>query len=205
MGLFIRESEKKAYPLIKSGRALAICYQVIDLGTHHDDKFDKDQRRVLLAFELPQIRMDFEKDGVKTNKARVISRQFTMALSDRAHLYNFLVSWRGKDLSPEERKEFDLKTLLGKAGELKIIHKISKSGKTYANIKDIEEVAEGTSVPTPENPLVFFSLDDLLPGEPLPTIPDWISGIITTSHEWQQLNGIEGSAATEIDDDNIAF
>lgn len=205
MGLFVKPQERKEYPLIKEGFVTGVCYQIIDLGTHHDAMYKKDRHKVLFGFELPSVRVDYERDGVKQNKARVLSRNFTMLLSDNSALLAVLVSWLGRSIPEAERQTFDLQTLLGQPALIQIMHKKSDAGKVSARIENINQFPEGMPIPKLENPLVFFSLADAFPGQDMPQVPDWIKGEIASSKEWQEMNGLTPDKPTTLEDDEIQF
>ncbi|WP_396954015.1 phage replication initiation protein, NGO0469 family [Neisseria gonorrhoeae] len=59
-------------------------------------------------------------------------------MHSKSQLATDLKSWRGRDFTPEERDNFDLRNILGKPCLLSIAHQESSDGKTtYANISAI--------------------------------------------------------------------
>lgn len=63
----------------------------------------------------------------------VWSRGFTPSLNEKAAFRKFLRQWLGRDLTAAEEVEFDTEALLGKCGNLVIVHEVN-GDKTFANI-----------------------------------------------------------------------
>ena len=184
MGLTVRKTVN--FDPVPQGLHHAVCYGLYDLGTQFQEKFGTYIRKVLIAWEIPGERILIERDGVKTDLPRAISRQYTQSLHEKANLRKDLESWRGKAFTAEELEGFNLKDILGSNCMIQVIHK-SKDGKTYANVANIVSLGKGMVKTQPENPLRYFSFED---GDIIPEgTPDWISDIIKASGEWQTLQG----------------
>jgi len=70
------KTDGKSFPITKAGSYLAVCYAVVDLGTHEDTYKgeDRDRRLCLITFEIPGERIEIEKeDGTKEDKPRAVS------------------------------------------------------------------------------------------------------------------------------------
>lgn len=165
----------------------AVCYSVYDLGTHWNEyKPNPAQSKwnslVRVVWELPQVRMEFEKDGQMLDLPRSISQKFTASLHENAKLRKWLQSWRGKEFTKQELEGFELSVLLGVNCTLQIIHKI-KGDKTYANIANILPLMDKALKKEPENKTKHFTLDSNTWNIPEDT-PDWIRAEITQSKEW---------------------
>ena len=93
---------------IPAGVHHAEGWAVIDLGTQHNPKFNQDQHKVCIGWELPSERIQIEDNGAEIDKPKVISRIFTLSLSEKSHLRPFLESWRGRPFSPQELLGFDI-------------------------------------------------------------------------------------------------
>ena len=145
-----------------------------------------DAHKVLLTFELPHERIDFEKDGVTTNQPRVSSKEYTLSIGDKANLKRDLVSWRGREFTPEEKESFDISVLAGVNNQINIVHKVSGKGTTYANITSISPLSKGMTKAAPENPICIYMLPDegniVIPE----TVPEWIAKKIMASLEYQE-------------------
>lgn len=167
------------YELIPASLHLGVCYAVIDLGTHYDEKFKYDKRELCLIWELPNVEK-IEIDGVL--KPRVISKRYTLSLGDKANLRKDLESWRGKAFTEEQLEGFDLGVLVTQNCQLQVIHK--KAGtKTYANINTIVNVAADHVKVEPFNPVVVYDIGHDIPED---LIPDWIVKIIKDAQEWKE-------------------
>lgn len=72
-------------------------------------------------------------------KPRIISKEYTLSLSDKATLRRDLESWRGQRFSDDDIYVvgFDLQNILGKPCQITVGHNTSKTGKTYADIAGI--------------------------------------------------------------------
>jgi hypothetical protein len=188
MPLTATENTKSNLPPIEPGVYIATCYGLIDLGTHQNERFNKTARKVLIQWEIPDSRMDIERDGESLNLPRAISERYTLSLSEKANLRKALESWRGRRFTAEELKGFDLKNVLGKPCQIQVINESSKDGtRTYAKVGAIMALPKGTTAPALENPLMFFSFEDSDRPEIPETLPEWVRGLIQESEEWQNL------------------
>jgi len=136
------------------GVHLAICYRIIDLGTHLNLNYGNRQRKIRIHWELPNALME---DGTPFS----INKQYTLSHHEKSNLRKDLESWYGKrfnDADLEDSGGFDPEKLLGRACQLNIIHKES-DGTTYANVVTIMP-ATGDPVPAMANELFFFDLDN---------------------------------------------
>jgi len=188
MSLTAREKSGIETEPISAGVYVATCYGLVDLGTHHNPVFKKDEHKVLLQWELPDVREDFERDGQRVNLPRAISKRYTLSLSEKANLKRDLESWRGRKFTPAESAGFDLKAVLGSSCQLQIVHEVSKEGQTYATIAAIMALPKGIARPkSSENPPVYFSFEEAGPKPTLPAaMPEWVQKIIMQSREWRE-------------------
>jgi hypothetical protein len=175
---------------IPEGMHQAICYAVYDLGTQYNEVFGNSSHKVLVVWELPDERIDIEKDNEKLNLPRSISKKYTLSLHEKASLRKDLESWRGKSFTPAELQGFDLTKLLGANCMLQIIHK-KKDNKTYANIQSIVPLIKGSIKKEPENTCCYFSFEEHATNIPQNT-PDWIIDLIKASDEWDILHSESG-------------
>jgi hypothetical protein len=152
---------------------------VIDLGTQHNKTYDKDQHKVCLIWELPDVD-PIEVEGKMLPK--VTSRIYTNSLGSKAILRQHLESWRGKAFTQEELEGFDLGKLVGANCQLQIIHE-TKGEDTYANISTIVNVPKGHKAVQAVNPTVIYDIGDPVPDD---TVPDWICKLIREAKEWEQ-------------------
>lgn len=187
MSLTAKEKSGADIEPIPVGVYVAVCYGLIDLGTHENKVFGGDAHKVLVQWELPDVRGEFEREGQKVNLPRAISRRYTLSLSEKANLRKDLESWRGRKFTAAELSGFDLKALLGAVCQIQIVHETKQDGKTFANVTAIMALPKGTPRPKPENPLVFFSFEEAGDKPTLPPgLPEWVSKIIVESREWRE-------------------
>lgn len=180
MGLMAKDKGGGDFTPIPEDLHLAICYGIWDLGSQFTHFSDHPVHKVVIIWEIPNCRGEFERDGKKVNLPRVISKNYTLSLHEKANLRKDLESWRGRKFSEEELKGFDLKKLLAVPCQIQVLHNI-KDDKTYANIGAIIKAPVGTKL-TPENPLAFFSFEDNM-GIPDNT-PQWIADLIKKAEEY---------------------
>jgi hypothetical protein len=111
-----------------------------------------------------------------------------------------LEAWSGKKMTAEDRKNFDLKGLLGKFCMVNITH--SEDGK-YANISGISPVPSALRSAQPEgiNPTKMFWLQEFSQAE-YDALPKYYKEKIAESSEWrgQKLREAE---TPKIEDDNL--
>jgi hypothetical protein len=181
MGLTAKDKGGGDFTPIPEDLHLAICYGIWDLGTQYSEKWEKSSHKVVIVWEIPGCRGDFERDGKRLNLPRAISKQYRLSLHKKAELRKDLESWRGKKFTEEELMGFDLKKLLGAPCQIQVLHN-KVDDKTYANIAAITKAPIGTKL-TPENNLTFFSFED---GHHIPdSTPEWIRDIIEHAEEFQ--------------------
>lgn len=180
-------AKNKGNPMdpIPAGVHVAVCYGVIDLGTHLNPKFNKEARKVLLQWELPECRAEFDRDGQKVKLPRAISKRYTLSLGEKANLRKDLESWRGRKFTAQELAGFDIAAIIGAPCQIQVVHEPGKDGRVYAAIAAIMALPKTMPRPKQENPAMHFSFEDAGPKPVLPPgLPDWIAEIIIQSKEW---------------------
>lgn len=167
---------------VSEGVHVATCISIVDLGDQYSELYDKTQRKVMLTWEVADDVV--EVDGLE--KPRVISKEYTLSLSEKASLRAHLEAWRGKAFKLDELEGFDLRNVLGKSCQMQIVH-IEKNGSTYANIKSIMALPKGMAAVPAAGNLTYFALDD--PGclEVLDKLPKWIQDKIIKSSTYKAL------------------
>jgi len=181
MALNATDKGGSSFPPIPEGQHYAITTAIYDLGTQLNEKFGNYAQKVLIQWELPDERIDIEKDGETLNLPRATSKQYTLSLHEKATLRKDLESWRGKSFTEKELDGFDVLVLAGIPCMLQIIHR-KVDTKTYANIVTITPVPRGMPKREPENPIRTFSLED---NDSFPEgMPQWIQDIVQKSEEF---------------------
>jgi len=170
------------FPPVPAGTHHAICYSIVDIGTHYNEKYDKTAQKVIFTFELPDVRIDIDKDGEKKNLPRAISQTYTLSFHEKANLTKDITAWRGKPIGSDEEG-----VISGRLGEncLLTITNTTKDGRTYANIAGIAGLMSSMTPKKPENPAVIYEIES---GEPPEAIPQWIRDRIKESKEFQAMS-----------------
>jgi len=148
--MIAREGGGSDFKTVEPGTYMARCYKLIDLGTQAGEYEGKpiSKREIVIGWEFPAELMD---DG----KPYVTSAFYTLSLSDKARLRPLLVSWRGRDFTPEELGGFDIKNILGAACMLSMT--ANKKGKSV--VSNASALMKGMKCPVQMNDSVYFSLD----------------------------------------------
>jgi hypothetical protein len=191
MPLIATEPEGQSFPPIENGTHHAICYSVIDLGTQYSEFYGKESHKVLITWELPDVRIDIERDDGIVNLPRAASKIYTLSLHEKASLYKDLISWRGKSFTAEELVGFDIFKILGANCLLQTVQQ-EKNNKTYSNITAVTSLMKGMKKREPENEIVQYSMRDN--GLDIPdNIPDWVKDLIKKSAEYRMIQGNQGN------------
>lgn len=211
MSIIVKEqSSRPKAPPIPAGMHVATCYYVVDVGTQHWSYMGdpKSGRKVYLGFEVHGERMTIPaKDGEpEKDLPRAASQDYTISLDKKANLRKTLDSWRGVPFTPEELKGFDLKNILGAPCMLNLAHSVCGQ---YANIIGVVPMMKGMPAPTPENPTLEFSVDDLVSGDDSEwpeNMPNWLREKVKDSDEFKALSApaqtappVDVSQVTEAD------
>ena len=177
MSLIVSESKK--VELIPEGVQLAVCQALIDVGEQYSQKFDKWSRKVIIVWELPNVKGVDQEGNEYTRK---VSREYTAFLGEKTNLEKDLNSWRGKSFTAEERKAFDLKSILNVGCQIQIIHKEKERG-TYSEISGIMALPAGMKVESTGQSYVF-DIEDESTWSNFGNIPKWIQEKIYLSKEY---------------------
>ncbi|MDD5328284.1 MAG: hypothetical protein PHY02_10820 [Phycisphaerae bacterium] len=184
MSLIAKQPE--GIPAIPGDTYQAICYLLIDIGTQHSELYDKDIPQVIIGWEIPELRIDVEREGQQVNLPRVISKTYTNSLHEKSTLTTHLVSWRGREFTKEEYDAFDLRNILGKNCLLTVTNALSSKGKTVAKIASVSKLVKGmTLIAKPENPVISFDMNEDGVTNIPEGLPDWIKEQIKKSIEYQ--------------------
>ena len=138
-----------------TGAHIGICVRIVDLGTQKSEYQGQVnyKRQGLFTWELPTALMT---SGEQAGKPFLVSKFYTLSLSEKANLRKDLAAWRGRDFTPEELGGFDPKNVLGKACMLNLI--ANAKGKTVIN--GVMQLPKGLPLPGQANPSVYFSLEE---------------------------------------------
>jgi len=206
MGLIVKEPEGSMnIDPVPEGMHHAVCYGLYDLGTHYQEQWDKSIHKVLIQWELPEERIEVDKDNRRVNLPRAISKQYTFSLHSKAELRKDLESWRGKQFTEKELQGFDLIKVLGVNCMLQVIHRRTDKG-TFANVTSVVPLLKNMPKRQPENEPRYFSFEEHHSNIPANT-PDWIVEIIKSAEEWGQeaQEPEEQFPARDQEEDDILF
>lgn len=202
MGLMARDRMGEDWEPIPEDLHQAICFGVWDLGTHFQERFGKRVHKVVIAWELPMCRADYEINGSKINLPRSVNKRYTLSLHKRADLRKDLEAWRGKKFTDEDLSGFDLKRLIGVPAQIQIIHN-RVDEKIYSNITAIIKSPISTKA-TPERNPQFFSFEEKM--EIPQNTPQWIQDLIRQSDEFKGVPPDDGGREAYQDhDEDLPF
>ena len=181
MPLVIPEETTGSYERPPEGNHVAVCCSLVDLGTQHSEKWDKNQRKILIEWELAE---ETKEDGTPF----YVDEIYTFSMNEKSSLRKHLESWRGVRFSADDFGKFELSVLIGKGCMLNIVH-TAKDDKVYANIASIARLPKGMPAPEMKASPRVFSLE---PSEHDPAamagLRDKIVEKIKASPEWAKLN-----------------
>jgi len=174
--------------LIPAGTYVARCYSVVHLG-HVTQKYMGEEKVVDLVrftWELPTELRCFNQD--KGMQPCAISREMTFSLNEKSNLRAMLNAWRGKALTEEEAKAFDLAKLIGAPCMINLIHQPSKANpeKVYERIAAVMPMMKGMTCPPQHNPSMEFSVLEF-DRPKFESLPTFLQEMITGSTEYQNM------------------
>jgi hypothetical protein len=159
---------------VPAGSHIAVCDIVADIGLQPGSQlFPKPKQQVYIRFQIPNERVEFEKDGKKQEGPAVIGKTYTASMNEKATLRHHLESWRGKQFSDEQAEAFDVSAILGKPCMLTVMQ-TQKDGKTYANIAGIGPLPKGInskSIIVEGAPLLYAQPDNTSTYQ---ILPEWL-------------------------------
>lgn len=172
-------SETKEYELVPTGNHPAICYGLIDLGTQQETYEGKQRvaHKIQLLFETPK---SLNKEG----KPFSIGAKLTCSDDPKATLTKWLVKWRGRDFTPEEKKAFKLVNIVGAGCEIEVIHKEKKGGGTGDLIETVRKLPQGTQLPPLSRPKLIFFISEWNQ-QVFDSLPQWMKNVIMLSPEYK--------------------
>lgn len=176
--VMVRKSDTE-FEKAPAGVHLARCIRLIDLGTQFNKTFQTKQHKVRVYWELPNCLMT---KGEYSGKPFIISKQYTLSLSEKSHLRNDLKSWRGRDFSEQEMAGFDLNSIVDKCCTLNIVHE-----NDYANVAAVIPIAPGTTLPPRINPIIIFDMAHF-DSTVFDSLTDNMKETIKASEEWQEID-----------------
>jgi hypothetical protein len=187
---------------IPEGPHPAICDMFVDLGLQESGgKYaGKVQHKIYIRWQIPSLRLEYEKDGVKHEGPMTIGNKYTLSLHEKAALRKTLQGWRGRAFTPEELKKFDVTTIVGKPCILSVSHSPKDGGGVYANVDSVMKVMDGMTVPPIEGEALIYDADNMGSFEKL---RPWLQDLVKAQKlpaEADKANDPDGWR-TDLDDD----
>ena len=183
---------------VPEGLHAGVLVGLYDVGTQYSEKFDNSMRKLVLAFELPELPLiEVERDGEKKHLPRVVSLRLTRSLNEKSRLRALLESWRGKRLTPEEANAFDMARVLGIPALVQVMHEQKPDGKVFANVNNLLPLPKGQAVQA-STPPFLFSVDQLEAPADIEGagLPQWIADLVKGSREFERLSKRSVKAVT---------
>ena len=133
----VRAPEGKEWPIAPEGLYQAVCVDVweiwVEKRPEHFGGGLVDKTR--LVWQL-------DKEDEEGRRFEVMST-YTASLHEKAKLRGHLESWRGRRFTDDELKGFELENIVGVNCQIQVVHTLSTSGKTYANVQAIVPLGKG--------------------------------------------------------------
>jgi len=197
----IISDNSKEFKIAPAGLHMARLFSCIDLG-HQATEWageTKIMHKVVLTWELHGNDNQDQPLQTDDKKPLIVSKRYTVSLGDQARLRQDLEAWSNKKMTAEDRKNFDLRNLLGKFCMVNITH--SEDGK-YANISGISPVPSALRNAQPEgvNPTLHFWLAEFDQAK-YDALPKYYKEKIAESSEWRGQKAREADEPKIVDDD----
>lgn len=191
MSLYVEEKSGSSIPPLAEDSYPAVCIAVVDLGEQFSATFNKWSKKVAIGWEVIGETVVIDGETVP----RTFYNTYTASLSTKGLLRKDLISWRGRDFTPEELKRFDLRNILGIPCFIQIVHKKSADGSNvYANLAAVTKVPKG--LPAPQATLTPISYDiDRDDPKVLDSLPEWLAKKVRESRTFQM--HMDGIASTK--------
>jgi len=147
---------------VPEGPHPAVCDMFVDLGLQEGSaKFGgKIQHKVYFRWQIPSLRLSYEKDGQTFEGPMTIGAKYTLSLHEKSALRKLLQTWRGRAFTPEELKKFDVTTVVGAPCMLSVSHAPKDGGGVYANIDSAVRLHADTKVPVMEGEPLIYDADN---------------------------------------------
>ena len=190
MALTISENQG-SFEELSEGKHNAVCYRIIDIGTHMELKFGstteyEKKHTVIFFWETLDEKME---DG----RPFGVNRWYKLSLHEKSTLYRDLDTWKG-GITNEELAGLDLTKLLGVNCVLNIVH----NDKGRSKVKAVHRL-DDTVVPTVNEAFTFdidtyVSADNKEEMKKVSMMPEFFVDKIESSIEveaWSQKNSTE--------------
>lgn len=164
MALIVSDTGGSDFKRVPPGVHIGRCYRIIDLGTQEEEYQGevKLMQKLAVYWELHGEDEQGQPLLMDNGEPMVIWQEYTKSLGQKAKLRAVLESWRGKPFTDAELKGFDVSKLLGAYCMVNVTHKVSGSGKTYAQVSSVTPMpaALKNSKPAPVLENQIFDIDN---------------------------------------------
>lgn len=204
MSTYASDSGGKDYDPVPEGSHLAVCDMFVDLGQQESsyNNQSKVQHKIYLRWQIPSLRLSYEKEGVQHEGPMAIGSKFTLSLHEKAALRKILQSWRGRAFTPEELKKFDVTTVVAKPCLITVTHSPKDGGGVYANVGAVAKLPDGVNPPNLEGEAIIYDADNLDNWEKLrPWMQDAIKAQKREDDLPDERGGNQPAYADALDDD----
>lgn len=203
MGRYAKEDSNSSFAQAPAGTHVARCIRIIDIGTQPagewQGKITPARNQVIVMWELPGEMMDADDQG--NCKPYIVSRFYTNSLYEKSALYGDLVSWRGRDFTPDEKAGFDLQNILNAPCLVTVTH--NEAGK--AKVTGVAKLVKGMDCPPAYNDVWSFWIEEWDEAR-FSAMSDGIKKLITGSAEFKAMaTGAKPAAQQSDADDSIPF
>jgi hypothetical protein len=188
---------------IESGQYDVRCFGVAELGSREKfNNFKKENEIVnemMLFFEIPELQITWQKDGVEVTTPRALYPRFKVSMHEKAKLRQFIEAWFGKKFPDDESAEnFDFTKVIGHCAQVSV--ELNEKG--YSNIITISPLHKSVKLDKQFNEAVNFGIEDIDSPEFDKLFP-WVQKIVKESIEYQErpeasTDELEGEEASDI-------
>lgn len=131
-----KEPGKGDFVNAPEGLQQAVCVDVVDLGVEKNPFNEREQHKIRIVWES-------EYTHPEKGTPLTVAKKYTLSLHEKAKLRSDLEAWKGRRLSAEELKGFEVEHMLGENCQLQVVQNVGQDGKTYANVNAIVPVGRG--------------------------------------------------------------
>jgi len=195
---------------VPEGSHPAVCDMLVDLGLQETTgKFaGKVQHKIYLRWQIPSLRLSYEKDGVAIEGPMTIGSRFTVSLHEKAALRKLLQQWRGRAFTADELKKFDVTSVVGKPCLISVSHTPRDGGGVYANVDTAIKLPAGVTPPELEGEALVYDSDNMGTFEKL---RPWLQEVIKAQKSPKEADRVNdpdawrGGLSNDDLDDDIPF
>lgn len=174
--------QKPEFKQCPTGSAPAICFELIDFGTHHDAKWGKDYHKIWIGWEFPTLKMD---DG----RSFFLGKEYRLSSSVKSFLRQDLERWRGKAFDATElgpNGTWDMASIIGAPCLITVAR--SDNNRSYVDL--IEPLPKGEAVPKGQQTFRHLEIStENFSSDVYSVLPDWMRKKIADSPEYKSIHG----------------